>query len=53
MVATSWVRRGGCDERSETFGVVALLRSTNPELYRKVGRTVMEEAQERDHAEGF
>jgi amino acid transporter len=30
-----------------------ILRATNPELYQRIGRTVMEEAQERDHAEGL
>jgi hypothetical protein len=29
------------------------MRSMNPELYRRVGRTVMEEAQERDHEAGL
>jgi amino acid transporter len=30
-----------------------ILRATNPELYQRIGRTVMEEAQERDRAEGL
>ena len=48
-------RSRGSSSRTFVIGLVGILilRSSNPELYKRIGRTVMEEAQERDHAAGL